>query len=119
MTTSAGIPTPTASIITFYSEYYNLNVTHRIIDVFYDDTTNEYMFKTRGDANNSDDFSLLEGSKVYGKVFIRIPKLGYVQNFLAKDGGWIIVILIPCLAILSYDIMKLFKMAGNKTKILK
>lgn len=106
-------------IITFYSDYYNLNVTHRIIDVFYDDTTNEYMFKTRGDANNSDDFSLLDGSHVYGKVFIRIPKLGYVQNFLAKDGGWIIVILVPCLAILSYDIMKLFKMAGNKSKVLK
>lgn len=105
-------------IITFYSEYYNLNVTHRIIDIYYDDTTNEYMFKTKGDANNSEDFSLLNGTDIYGRVILKIPKLGYVQNFLARDGGWIIVILIPSLAILSYDIMKLFKMAGTKTKIL-
>ena len=106
-------------IVTFWSDYYNVNVTHRIMEVYYDDTTKEYMFKTKGDNNNSYDASLLKGSDIYGQVILKIPKLGYIQNFLANQGGWIIVILIPCLAIISYDIMKLFKMAGNKAKILK
>ena len=40
--------------------------------------------------------------------------MGYLQEFLASDGGWIIVILIPCLTVISYDIVKLFK--GLKRK---
>ena len=46
---------------------------------------------------------------IYGKVILKIPKLGYLQEFLASDGGWIIVILIPCLTVISYDTVKLIK----------
>ena len=106
-------------IVTYYSDYYGVNVTHRIIEKYYDDVNNQYTFRTKGDNNDSDDPSLVSGSSIYGKVVLRIPKLGYVQTFLANRGGWIIVVLIPCLLVLSYDIMKLFKMVGNKTKVLK
>ena len=51
---------------------------------------------------------------IFGKVILKIPKLGYLQEFLASDGGWIIVILIPCLAVISYDTVKLVK--GLKKK---
>ena len=59
---------------------------------------------------------LANSDNVFGKVIIRIPKLGYLQDLLATSGGWIIVVLIPCLAILSVDIMKVGKKIISKGK---
>lgn len=104
-------------IITFISSdsrWSGIVITHRVKQVFVDPVTGEYSFETKGDANNTVDFTHARGSDVLGKVVLKIPKLGYIQYFLATKGGWIFVILIPCLAILSYDIMKLFKAIGKK-----
>ena len=92
-------------IITFLSSdprLSNIIVTHRIKAKYYDATTNKYTFQTKGDANN------------IGEVIFKIPKIGYIQSILATKGGLIIVVLIPCLAILSYDIVKLGKNVKNK-----
>ena len=63
---------------------------------------------------------MVQPSNIYGKVILKIPKLGYLQMFLASQGGWIIVILIPCLVVISYDIVKLIKnIRGKKYKKLK
>ena len=50
---------------------------------------------------------MADDTNIIGEVIFKIPKLGYVQSVLATKGGLIIVVLIPCLAILSYDIVKL------------
>ena len=86
----------------------------RIIGINEDGT-----FKTKGDANNVADASLVPNDNVLGKVILKIPKLGYLQDLLASKVGLILVVLIPSLAILSYDIMKVFKKLGQKTKIIK
>lgn len=104
-------------IVTFEStdtRFPGLIITHRIKNIYVDSTTGLYSFETMGDNNPSPDYTLTKGEKVLGKVIIRIPKLGYIQQFLASSGGWIIAILIPCLAILSYDIVKLIKTIGKK-----
>ena len=49
-------------------------------------------------------------------LIFKIPKIGYIQQILATKGGLIIVVLIPCLAILSYDIVKLGRNIGKKKK---
>lgn len=106
-------------IITFMSSDDRLSgiiVTHRIKNKYYDATTNKYTFQTKGDANNTEDFTLTEEANVIGKVVFKIPMLGYVQEILASKGGLIIVVLIPCLIILSYDIVKLAKNIKKSTK---
>lgn len=106
-------------IITFVSSDTRLSgiiVTHRIKNVYYDSTTMKYSYQTKGDANNTEDFTLAEDKNVIGKVVYKIPKLGYIQDLLANKGVLIIVVLIPCLAILSYDIVKLIKNIGRKAK---
>lgn len=106
-------------IITFQStdsRFSGLIITHRIKNVYVDSATGKYSFETMGDNNPSPDFTLTKGEKVLGKVIFKIPKLGYIQKFLATKGGWIIVILIPCLAILSYDIVKLIKTIGKRAE---
>lgn len=106
-------------IITFLSSdtrLSNIIVTHRIVNKYYDSTTNKYSFQTKGDANNVEDFALAEGHNIIGEVIFKIPKLGHVQELLASRGGLIIIILIPCLAVLSYDIVKLAKNIKKKVK---
>ena len=107
-------------IITFAStdeRYYGTIITHRIIKKYYDSTTKKYTYVSKGDNNNVQDNALVEQDKIYGKVILKIPKLGYLQVFLASKGGWILVILLPCLAVISFDIMKLLKMIGKKSKL--
>ncbi len=104
-------------IITFLSSDERMSgiiVTHRIKNIYYDSTTSKYSFQTKGDANNVEDFTLTEGSNIIGEVIFKIPKLGYIQDLLASRGILIMVILIPCLIVLSYDIIKLARNMNKK-----
>lgn len=106
-------------IITFVSSdprLSNIIVTHRIKNKYYDSTTGKYTFQTKGDNNNVEDFTLAQEQNVIGEVIYKIPKLGYIQELLATKGGLIIIVLIPCLTILSYDIVKLCKRTVTKKK---
>lgn len=106
-------------IITFLSSDSRMSgiiVTHRIKNVYYDATTGRYSFQTKGDNNNVEDFALAQDYNVIGEVIFKIPKLGYVQDLLASKGVLIIVVLIPCLAVLSYDIVKLGRNINKKHK---
>ena len=109
-------------IITFISpdpRFGGISVTHRIIDKYYDESSGSYSYRTQGDNNNVADSALVPNNNILGKVILKIPKLGYLQDILSSKGGLIIVVLIPCLVILSYDIMKLLKKVGQKTKLIK
>lgn len=109
-------------IITFITpdtRFGGISVTHRIIDKYYDEALGTYSYRTKGDANNVADSVLVPNNNVLGKVILKVPKLGYLQDILSSKGGLIIVVLIPCLVILSYDIMKVFKKIGQKTKLIK
>ena len=106
-------------IITFLSSdsrLSNIIVTHRIVNKYYDSATGKYSYRTKGDANNTEDMALAEDYNIIGEVIFKIPKLGHIQEILATKGGLIIIILIPCLAILSYDIVKLGKNIRKKMK---
>jgi len=109
-------------IITFIapdSRYGGISITHRILDKYYDESLGTYTYRTKGDANNVADSALVPNDNVLGKVILKIPKLGYLQDLLSSKGGLIFVVLIPCLVILSYDIMKILKKLGQKTKLIK
>jgi signal peptidase I len=109
-------------IITFISpdtRFGGISITHRIIEKYYDESIGSYSYRTKGDNNNIADSVLVPNKNILGKVILKVPKLGYLQDILSSKGGLIIVVLIPCLVILSYDIMKLLKKAGQKTKLIK
>ena len=109
-------------IITFVSpdtRYGGISITHRIIDKYYDESIGNYTYRTKGDNNNVADSALVPNENVLGRVILKIPKLGYLQDLLASKGGLIFVVLIPCLVILSYDIMKIIKKVGQKTNLIK
>lgn len=98
-------------IITFLSSdprYSGLTITHRIVGIEKSDNGNIF-YRTKGDNNNSEDLSLVPSDNVYGKVVLKIPKIGYIQYILTQSGGWLIFVVLPCLGIVIYDIIKLFK----------
>lgn len=106
-------------VITFYSNdsrFYGVTVTHRIVEVI---DGEKGIFRTRGDANNVEDEALTIGDNIIGKVVMRIPQLGRLQFFLASKGGWLVAVLIPCLAIISYDIVKVVKLTSQKKQAKK
>ena len=63
-------------IITF--KKYNTVITHRIIDL----NNNGYI--TKGDNNNFKDSFIVENKDIIGKVLLKIPKLGYILEFLSR-----------------------------------
>lgn len=106
-------------VITFIStdnRFFGITVTHRVVGIV---KTNDgkYMFRTKGDANNAEDAALVDEDHLNGKVFLRIPMLGYLQYFLSQSYGWIIAVVVPCLGIVFYDVFKLIRLLiGNKKK---
>lgn len=102
-------------IITFVSEANGgLTITHRVTQVY--NVNGEYSYQTKGDNNNTVDSSIVKGSDVLGQVRVRVPKVGYAQQFMSTKTGFIAVILIPCLGIVIYDILKVVKAAARKGK---
>lgn len=98
-------------IITFSSidsAYPGLTVTHRIVGKE-KSTTGKYLFRTKGDNNNVMDPSIVEEDNIYGKVILKIPKLGVIRKFLMTSYGFMFGIVLPAVAIIVFDILKLFK----------
>lgn len=107
-------------IITFVStdsRYAGLTVTHRIIDIEKSED-GKLLFRTKGDNNNTPDDALVIEDNIDGRVFLKIPKIGYLQYFLSQSYGWIICIVVPCLLVVAIEIVKILK-AARKSIILK
>lgn len=104
-------------VITYKSvepSYYGIMITHRVIDII--NENGEIKYITKGDHNETRDINPISVDQVYGKVIMRIPKIGYIQYFLATAYGWIIAIVIPCLGIIIYDIIKLVRTIRNNSR---
>lgn len=108
-------------IITFNStdsRFSGVTITHRIVDII-KDTKGNPMFRTKGDNNNVEDATLVREEDLVGKVILKIPKIGYIQYLLSTAFGWILIVVIPCLGIIIYDILKIFKIGIKKVRIKK
>lgn len=100
----------TGDPITFVSEgniSKGVIITHRIIDTKI--VNGSYFYYTKGDANNTADGSPVSANNVIGKVILKIPKAGFIQQFVVSKFGWLVVVVLPCLAIIIYDIVKIFE----------
>lgn len=88
--------------------------THRIVEIKNDNS--QIAFVTKGDANNAADRKEVAPDKVIGKVRLSVPFAGYVIDFVKKPLGFILVIIIPALLVISDEIKKIWQEA-KKIKI--
>ena len=93
--------------------YFGIMITHRIVGTNIN-SKGEKVYIFKGDNNYSADTMNVEKDQIYGKVVMRIPKIGYVQYFLSSASGWIIAIVIPCVGIITLDMIKLINSLRKK-----
>ncbi|MBR3210346.1 MAG: signal peptidase I [Bacilli bacterium] len=97
-------------IISFFSTEYNAEgnvITHRVIKKNEVYSTDSYV--TKGDNNPVPDKKRVSSSNIYGKVFLIIPKLGYLQNFLSNPLNFALCLLVPAGFIFLYEIIRIRK----------
>ena len=95
-------------IITFKNDDLNVNgytITHRIVGKEMT-SDGDFVYYTKGDNNVSEDRGIVKEEDIYGKVVLKIPKIGFVQNFLTKPLGFLVSILIPILFFLGVKVFK-------------
>jgi len=97
-------------VVTYFSEnpeYYGIMITHRILEK--NELNGKYSFVMKGDYNVSQDPLTVSEEQVYGKVIMRIPKIGIIQELLSSYVGWIFIVILPVGLIISIDIVKLYE----------
>ena len=79
-------------VITFMLDE-NTVATHRITEVVPDENdTSVVRFRTKGDANDAEDGSLVHYKNVIGTPVFTIPYMGYVANYIQNPPGMYIAI---------------------------
>lgn len=86
-------------ILTFKIDSSDTVVTHRVVEIVYDDMNNR-LFKTQGDANDTVDENAVKEGNIIGKPVFTIPFLGYIATFIQTSTGRIISIVISFIMVL-------------------
>ena len=81
--------------------------THRITEIRV--ASGEMVYKTKGDANNSEDSTEVFQRDIVGKVYFSIPYLGYLVDFVQKPFGLMLVVVIFSLIVISGEIKKIVR----------
>jgi len=84
-------------------------VVHRVVDKQYDSISEQWEFKTKGDANSVEDPGWVPGDQVIGKVVGWIPLIGWVKILLTEGNlliPLIVIIIILLMISLLYDVIK-------------
>lgn len=92
-------------IITFYSDQMDQITTHRISEVVKSDIG--IFYKTKGDANDSEDSGMIVGENILGKKIITLPLIGSLISFVRSKIGFVIFMLVPAILIIIDEFRKI------------
>ena len=94
--------------------------THRIVEVVPDETDSTVVrFRTKGDANDAPDGSLVHYKNVIGTPVFSIPYLGYVSDYITNPPGMYIgfaVLGIIILMLFAPDLLRAADKADKKAE---
>lgn len=97
-------------IICFYSkdeQIDGLPNTHRIVSISQKD--GKYTFRTKGDANESEDRVAVGEDQLIGKIQTRVKILEKIRSFMMSIAFYVIFILLPLAAIMVGEIISIIK----------
>lgn len=87
-------------------------LTHRVTEKLVDyQGTGVTCFRTKGDANDSEDSFLIDEDRVIGPVKLSIPKLGYVVRFVQLR--WYFIVPIIILIFVFFKLMGIYLAKGE------
>ena len=103
-------------VITFMLDEDTL-ATHRIVGVVPDDEDPEVLrYRTKGDANDAEDGSLVHYKNIVGTPVFSIPKLGYFADFIQNPPGSYMAISIGAVILILVFLPDLFDSDDKKEK---
>ena len=112
-TIEAGTP------ITFMLDEDNI-ATHRVVEVVPDETDSTVIrFRTKGDANDAEDGTLVHYKNVIGTPVFSIPYLGYVSDYITNPPGMYIgftVLGVIILMLFAPDLLRAADKADKKAE---
>jgi len=100
-------------VITFQASNQTL-VTHRVIDIHSNDGV--ISFETKGDANNVKDEELVLPNQLIGSYVLKIPKVGYIIDFIKTPLGIFITVFVILTLVVIDPIKKYLKSDENEHK---
>lgn len=103
-------------IITFSSNdiyFRGLTVTHRVVGKQLGLDGN-YIYRTKGDNNLLEDTALVNADNIYGKVLIKLPKIGYVQSFVTSPFGFVLSIILPVVGVIAYEFWRVSRIVKKE-----
>jgi len=86
-------------------------VTHRVIEVEGDSLI------TKGDASEDPDSQTVPISEITGVYLFRIPYVGYLSGFMRTTAGWLTVVIIPAILLVSFTVRKIVKETTGTAQI--
>ncbi len=97
-----------------YKVSENILVTHRVVQVI--NENGELLFRTKGDANNVEDSSLISPEQLVGAFVFNIPKGGYIANFMRSPLGFGLLILLPIILLLGGELKNLLSNMASENR---
>ena len=88
-------------IITFRSadeRFKDMTITHRIVGE-QSISTGDLVYRTKGDNNRIEDASLVTQSSIYGRVILKLPKIGYISRFIKTPLGFLLFVISPIVVV--------------------
>jgi signal peptidase len=90
-------------------------VTHRVVEVSND--SGALGFRTAGDSNAKPDGGAVLAENVVGKVWFHVPFLGYLSSFVTTKLGFILLIVVPGIFIISLEIRTIIAELRSMRKV--
>jgi signal peptidase len=87
-------------------------LTHRVTQKIDDyEGTGVTCFRTKGDANDSEDSFLIDSGRVIGTVNAHIPKIGYIIRFVQLK--WYFVLPLVIMILVFFKLIKIYFTSGD------
>jgi signal peptidase len=90
-------------------------VTHRVVEV--SNGGGALSFHTAGDSNADPDGNAVLAENVVGKVWFHVPFLGYLSSFVTTKLGFILLIVVPGIFIISLEVRTIIAELRSMRKV--
>lgn len=93
-------------VIAFFDPDSNSNsvLTHRVVELV--EENGSLYFRTKGDANNTEDRTLVPADNLVGIYQFAVPKAGDIAMFMQTPTGLIICVVVPLALLIGYDLFR-------------
>jgi len=86
----------------------NSKTLHRVMEKIVENDS--YYFKTKGDANEDPDPWIVQPEQVQGSLLLTIPYYGYLLYFAGTPIGFILMVIIPAILLITNEIRKIIQL---------